>query len=296
MLLYRNVYRDYFRYKVEKRLLDFKKICFLDNCTISEKTLWNKYLPYNYFKQNIKSNKIVFVSPETWRDPFEQIYFSAKNYKKYGYTKPQLFCMCLTENSSQNEDAAWSLYQNGSNEKIIKTTFNAYEMLKQLDDYCIKKNFTIYIGKVNYSFASNDISSLSKPSTPRKGKNKNHDIFFPKNFKNENYCRLLLLKRKAFEFEHEVRLFLINDNKSQFCNNYYFDDIPFKYNDYTIDTIKIAPLQPFPYNDLNRNNYNKIQRMEENIYKKEIKELLPSMAPSKIRQSALYKQKKIITL
>lgn len=275
-------------------LLNFKKIFSLNGYKISEKTLLNKYTKYSYFKHNVKDNNLVFVSPKTWRDPFEQLYYTATNYKeKYNYIKPTLYCMCLTENSSQNEDAAWTLYQNGTTEKIIKITFNAFEMLTQIDDFCIKNGYSVYIGTIDYSLAANDISSLSKASTPKRGINKNHDIFFPNPFLDEHYFKLLLLKRKAFEFEHEVRFFLIKDDKSNYCNEDYFPITPFQYNEKTISTIKIAPLQPFALTDPRHEIYNELQKIEEKLYKSEIKEMLKGVMPRKIQQSSLYIQKKI---
>lgn len=275
-------------------LLTFKKIFSLNGYTITNKTLLNKYTKYSYFNQNAKEQNLVFVSPSTWRDPFEQIYFTAKNYnEKYNYSKPTLYCMCLTANSSQNEDAAWTLYQNGTSEKIIKITFNAFEMFSQIDDFCIKNGYTVYVGEIDYSFASNEISSLSKASTPKRGINKNHELFFPKPFLDEHYLKLLLLKRKAFEFEHEIRLFLIKDDKSCYCNEDSFKISPFLYNDETINTIKIAPLQPFALTDPRHQIYNELQRAEEKLYKTEIKKVLKEIASKKIQQSSLYKQKKV---
>ena len=113
-------------------LTNFNKVIFLNNYSVSEKTYLNKYSPFSYFKSAVQEKKLVFVSPKTWIDPFEQLYFAAENYQKYNFQKPDLYCMCLTENSSQNEDAAWTMYQNGSNEKIIKITYNAVAFFQSL--------------------------------------------------------------------------------------------------------------------------------------------------------------------
>ncbi|MBP5406933.1 hypothetical protein J6Z19_07275 [bacterium] len=279
------------------RIPDFRKIHFLNNYKINEKTFLNKYISFKHLEENITKNEIVFVSPKTWRDPYEQIYYTAENYAKYNnYKKPNIFCMCLTENSSQNEDAAWKIYQDTTNEKMIKVTFNVTEMLKQLDQYCFANNFSIYVGKIKY-ILSRDITTLSKQS------NTKHQRYFPKkNFSDTHYLKLLLLKRKAFEFEREVRIFLIPDDKNEKYpddkNAKYPDDIfripQFPYNNETISRLKIAPLQPFPLGDPRQASYAKLQEYESEIYKEALKNLLPREFNSeKIRQSILYKPRKI---
>ena len=110
---------------------------------------------------------------------------------------------------------------------------------------------------------------------------------------NDDYFQLLLLKRKAFEFEREVRLFLIKDDKTNYCNEDFFAISPFQYNAKTINTVKIAPLQPFALTDPRHEIYNKLQAAEEKQYKSKIHDLLKDISPKKIQQSSLYKQKKI---
>lgn len=60
-------------------LTNFNKVIFLNNYSVSEKTYLNKYSPFSYFKSAVQEKKLVFVSPKTWIDPFEQLYFAAEN-------------------------------------------------------------------------------------------------------------------------------------------------------------------------------------------------------------------------
>lgn len=258
----------------------FNKIYSLNDYKIKEVPILNKYMPFKYLKENIENNKIVFVSPKTWQDPFEQIYYMAENFEKYNYKKPNIFCMCLTENSTRNEAAAWKMYQNET-DKIIQVRFWAENMLKQLDEFCQSQNFSIYIGKINYSFFQAQIKNLYKKSNPL------HTTYFPDNFSNENFLNLLLLKRSAFEFEQEVRIFLMpDDEKPDLYSKNLFYVSPFDYNNATIYSLKIAPMLP----------YDESQKKEELDYKNKLKKLLPTLDSKKFQQSHLYEPEKIINL
>lgn len=264
-----------------------ERIHFIDGYKIDEYTKLNKYTSFDYFQKNVTNKNLYFVSPESWRDPFEQLYYKAEGYEKYGYKKKKFFCMCLTENSSENEDAAWTLYSKNSTDKVIKITFNAFELLKQLDSRSKNENFEVYIGKVNYTFSSGQISGLSNKSENEKEK-KFYEKCFHESMTNEDFFRLMLLKRKAFQFEREVRLFLIPKNE----NNQTVEKIEFS--NKLISKLTLAPLQPFSVNDIRKKIYNRLQGTEEAVFKNKLKSLLPDLNDKNIQQSGLYKgQKKI---
>lgn len=262
-----------------------KKIYSLNN--YENKPFLYKYISFEHLKKNMNDNKIVFVSPQTWQDPFEQIYYAAK-YKNY--KKPNIFCMCLTENLNQHEAAAWKMYQDGTNDKMIKVYFNVTKMLEQLDEFCRKNEWSIYIGKINYDLSSREIQTLSMKTNPY------YEQYFPENFSNEDYLNLLLLKRKAFEFEQEVRMFLIPDDKNPALYSKDLSKEPlyripeFNYNN-AIKALKIAPLQPFALEDPRQKYYDTLQRSERLIYKEALENLLQKPNSIKIKQSFLYRPK-----
>ena len=268
---------------------------------LTDKTILNKYISFEHLEKSIREKMIAFVSPKTWQDPFERLFYNA-NFERYNYEKPNIFCMCLTENAGQNEAASWKMYQNGTNEKMIKVKFNAVEMLRQLDEFCISKEWRIYIGKIDYSFKSREISLSYKSEKMLKN-------YFPKNpkdFSDEYYLKLLLLKRKAFEFEQEVRMFLVPDNEEFLIPGYeykylkYSKDlpvnlfpIPFNYNDKSINCLIMSPLQPFPLEDPRQKYHDILQKAEYAIYSKALQNLLTETDSKKLfRQSSLYDNKK----
>lgn len=143
-----------------------------------------------------------------WNDPFESLYYEA-DYQAHSYTKNPIACLCVTEHPYINEEAAWKAYTN-KGEKAVKVGLNIKELLKLLDEYAIKNGCNVYIGEVNYDYNKKDIEGLSKRKHPL------HTFYFPHRMCVEHYLSLMLLKRKAFQYENEVRLFLVRNNENKF--------------------------------------------------------------------------------
>lgn len=269
---------------------------------LTDKKILNKYISFEHLEKSIRKETIAFVSPKTWQDPFERLYYNANFEERYKYKQPNIFCMCLTENSAQNEAASWKIYQNGTNEKMIKVKFNVVKMLRKLDEFCIKERWSIYIGKIDYSFSSDQIKGLYLGEKSKK--------YFPQDFSDEHYFKLLLLKRKAFKFEQEVRMFLVPDKERFFIpgdeNSYLKHSkdlpvdllhIPFKYDNETIDHLIIAPLQPFPLGDPRQKYHDELQKAEFIIYSKVLQNLLRGVDSKKFfKQSSLYNIKEKIII
>ena len=159
-----------------------------------DKDVYHKYMPVSTLRDYYNNNHITFVSPLLWTDPFETRYFKIK-----GYNAPNIFCMCLTDKQSQNEDAMWIRYAK-PREEMVKVNI----MIKPLLDYLEKSNITTYIGPAIYC-SQKDIKKITK----------NNKLFFPPgNLQIENYLTLMSLKRGAFAYENEVRLFVVPESPS----------------------------------------------------------------------------------
>lgn len=243
-----------------------------------------KYMPCSRFIDNVKSNELVFVSPETWSDPFERRFWNAK-FQHYTFTQPQIACMCLTTNASNNEEAAWNLYSIHG-EKTLRISFCLEKLLDILDEYADMNQCAVYIGNVKY---------LSKKDIENLHKNPGMNVYFPQSgFGIGNYLRLMCLKRAAFAFENEIRIFIVKD--LLFQNN----DVLLRINKKKlwsglVTKIMLAPLPPFGYNSPLKSWYRSIQNAERSIYKKELEKL--SVVDSKnICQSLLYMPKRPICI
>ena len=235
-----------------------------------------KYMPLNRFVNSVKNNQLVFVSPESWYDPFEQLYHGI-DCSSRGYITEDIACMCVSEKSSTNEDACWRVYSD-VNDKAVRISIEQDVLLELLEEYASKNDFEVYIGKANYSFLRQDIKSLHMKTSLK------HPEYFPAKMNREHYLSLMLLKRKAFSYENEVRIFLVKD-KIDFSSNLLKIDCDYRARKLVSDVV----LSPYPpvreHGDLAYMVREKMNKMESDQIKKELNDLLGC----RIQQSQLYK-------
>lgn len=255
---------------------DFKNINFLDNFSFSDITNLYKYMPLNRFLSMLDEQKLTFVSPETWYDPFETRFYLA-DYSKFKFDKPEVYCMCLTDQGYENEEASWKMYSDGSNSKIVQITFDKNIFFNILDGYANVSGCTIYIGRANYLYNVNEIKNLHKPGS------KGYDYYFSSDFKIENFINLLCIKRHAFSFENEVRVFMVNNKKKK--EEYFKTISDIDYQSGLIKSIRLSPYPPFTYNDPRKKKYKTLQEIESKAIKEQINAKLPDID---IKQSNLY--------
>lgn len=241
-----------------------------------DKTTIFKYMPMDRFITSVDNNELVFVSPEMWYDPFEQLYYDIDCSAK-GYTTDGIACICVSEKSSTNEDACWRVYA-GSNGKTVRISLERDKLLQLLEDYANKNGYEVYIGKVNYKFEKQEIKNLHNPSST------NYTKFFPTTMKRVHYLSLMLLKRKSFQYENEVRIFLVK-NKITFNNGLL--RIPCNYTvSKLISNVMLSPYPPVRANgDIAVAVRDKMNKIESD----EIKKVLNKKVGCRIQQSLLYK-------
>ena len=180
---------------------DYTRIYALNNYQLPQnKDVFHKYIPLGYLRDYISNNRITFVSPSTWNDPFETRYYQI-GYNKIEYTEPSIFCMCLTDKQSQNEDAMWIRYARPGDE-MVKINVVIKDLLDILEAQGKKMGFNTYIGEVIYTSKTGITGITKKNST-----------FFPKNFHIEHYLTLMSLKRGSFSYENEIRIFIVPDKE-----------------------------------------------------------------------------------
>lgn len=234
-----------------------------------------KYMPMDRFVKSIDNKELVFVSPEAWYDPFEQLYYGIDCSAK-GYATEDIACMCVSEKSSTNEDACWRVYA-GSNSKTVRISLEQDKLLQLLEDYANKNSYEVYIGKVNYKFEKQEIKNLYNPSS------KHYAEFFPTQMKREHYLSLMLLKRKSFQYENEVRIFLVK-------NSIHFDEglLKIQY-DYTGGLVSNVMLSPYPPIRAKGDIAASVRERMNNIESDAIKKVLRTKVGCRIQQSQLYK-------
>ena len=158
-----------------------------------------KYMPLKRLEADVNNSRITFVSPYTWEDSFETRYYKLKGYSsKLGFVEPSVFCMCLTGKHAANEDAFWRRYA-PQNDHLVKVYFKIDDLFRILDSFAAKYNAEIYVGEAIYADKEH-IEAI----TPTK-----NNTFFSSPFEIENYLSLMSLKRGAFRYENEVRIFVV---------------------------------------------------------------------------------------
>ena len=163
-----------------------------------------KYMRLSYVLEMVKNKEITFVSPQLWNDPFETKYLNT-DYEAIGYKRPtQMYCFCARADNA-NEEASWNIYSHSQDDPLIRLSIKTFNLLEYLGNYAKQHNFQIYYSKTNYGMSTEEIASLYKSD------NKYHSEYFD-NFDEEKYIRLMSLKRKAFRYENEIRLFIVPED------------------------------------------------------------------------------------
>lgn len=170
-----------------------------------------KYMPLETFITSMYCKSMRFFEPSKWNDRFEQRFYCA-NYRMAGAAgnTPQLFATCVTR--EKNSEAKWTVYSHGQGLGMH---------CLQLDLDIVKLRAEIRNSGLSYeerpvSYASEGyITELHKKRNPKSGYKK---FFVP--FTKASFLNLLALKRDAYVYEQEVRLYVIRQNPSQTRNTF----------------------------------------------------------------------------
>ena len=155
------------------------------------------------FKQLMCSEELVLVNPSKWDDPFENFFLKGNATDESG----KLFSLKTISNSwygqcwtyTEESDALWRIYSPNKDGVRVSTTIQKLFSCfwDQEDQYAGLKYF---IGQVSYHdrhFIESLMSKFTFTGLAMGGQN-------------DNFARLLCIKRKEFEHEDEVRI-LVND-------------------------------------------------------------------------------------
>lgn len=146
----------------------------------------------------VANNKLTFISPEKWEDPFEKLIFR-QTVKTEDQNVYSVACLCMSYDRIENEEAAWN--RSGSDiSSVVRVEFSFNKLVKELAK---QKDYEFYFSVVDYSLPRRDIISVSR--------------YYQNNgFSNiHEYLNALSLKRKAFAYENEIRLFIVKKNAEE---------------------------------------------------------------------------------
>lgn len=172
---------------------------------------------FDYIKNNCFTLR--FVQPSEWWDPYEKRFyqadyslFSENRVIKENHTK--VLAMCVA--AERDSEPSWEMYLDkrtkGERAVCLQYKIDFKALLTFLNYYIetkLNNEYMLVVGSVRYEEKS-EINKMHK-----RDQNGEFECPYFKNFNFRNYINLLRLKRKAFKYESEIRLFLIpksNDN------------------------------------------------------------------------------------
>lgn len=182
---------------------------------ITEDTRIYRIFQRDWFFQLFEDKKNGLVRPSKWNDPFENVFLRAEVRSKSMPDKKgdfsfrnDLYGQCWTLGSAS--DAMWQIYSPCQDAIRVRTTVG--KLIKSIR--AVKGNLadaTCFIGRVKY---------LSEKELSKFGKN-----VFSTAITGEACARSLIVKRKAYKHEKEVRLVYFEDTTTKHPDGVYTYDL-----------------------------------------------------------------------
>lgn len=214
---------------------------------VQRKTYVYRYMPIVIALKCFCNGNIKASQPDQWSDKFEGRFYNA-DYSQLGVsddTHPRLWAFCTSAHESC--EASWDRYRlhtpnNADDELCLHVKINRKKLLEQLSLYATEKSYTIYEGAANYFLNTWHIKTLHLKyfdwQDSKGGTNTNevtaHSLFFD-DFSLEKYLNLMLIKRKEFEYEAEIRYFIVPEDGTNIDKECF---VPLRWND-IIEEIKV---------------------------------------------------------
>lgn len=167
-------------------------------CTsLSEEQYVYHYLEWDKAKLIFLNSHLRLGLVSGWRDgdPYEKAWCKALFERNNQLNGVSAYGICCT-NSRYNEPF-WRMIGFGKNSPIVRLRFRVKDILKAGIDFARESEGTLYLGEVQY-LPQEKLNQLIQ-TLPDRSK----DV-------SSTASRLLLMKRRAFKFESEVRLLWLN--------------------------------------------------------------------------------------
>lgn len=155
-------------------------------------------LPISYLKKDVMSGSLAFADPKNWDDVLETRYLDCK-FGKGRFKDRQVACLCHSKKADENQAASWVFRKQKSRKHFVQIKLDLDGLTESVRKWANDHGYEFFKKDVRYM----DVDALN-------------DV--PKNapllseFSIEDYVDLLTIKRRAFKFENEIRLFIVGDN------------------------------------------------------------------------------------
>ena len=225
----------------------------------------SKYMPASRIIEAIEKNSFFFSSPEGWFDPFEMLFYNRVRLE----TEKTIHACCFACNDIENEEGFWNIWSIDTPEPIVRVTYNIEKLFNALENQ--SDNNKYYLAGMEYC--------------PRAKLFDVKDSLEDKPFSVEEYLNLLCLKREAYKYENELRLFVVREKTNS--SNTIISNIDYSIG--IIAEITLPPAKPLGNSHPARTLLKCMQDVQNLQVKSKLDELIKSnVLNCKITQSALY--------
>ena len=231
-----------------------------------------KYTKLSNLEKSVNGRNFYFGSPYEWLDPFELLFYKPKMFVNQENNNITIHASCFACNDIENEEGFWQIWSKGEKEPIVRVLYNVNKLLTSLNYHADGHSF--YLGGMEYETRDKIMSQNSMIDS--------YESI-------DDYLNKLCLKRNAYKYEHELRLFSkrISDNDNYVANNTIINDID--YNDGIIAEITLPPAEPFGNSHPAKDKMKEFQKCVNLLAKQRIQKMINNgLLTCKINQSALY--------
>ena len=170
------------------------------------------YVNKQFKKTNEKGFSLCFQQLSQWKDPYESRFYDA-DYSLLNSAfdidkHRKLYACCFA--ADKDSEPSWKMYvseDNKDDKKVcIQLRINFKALLDYLNYYITDKlngEYVLVVGRVTYK-NKGFINKLHRPDE----KGNSYSSYFG-SFNFTKYLKLLMLKREAYKYEDEIRMFLI---------------------------------------------------------------------------------------
>ena len=213
------------------------------------------------------NGQLRFDVPSRWIDPFEKLFY--QNPVRIGDKKFYVVCLCFIHDVNNGGESLWHVHGNIQNngqidpsDCMIRATFDIQTLCKGLAK--ANSEITFYLAAIDYSLSRDEILK----------QNVSYATI-------EEFIGKMLLKRQAFSYEHEVRLFAVSEKPFTIDNDFCLMNL--KKAKQVVTSVTLPPLPIL--NNYNKKDYHK--QLEQQLSRLRC-DLRNNGYNMKIQQSRLY--------
>ena len=187
-----------------------------------------KYTKLSDLEKSVNDSTFYFGSPFDWLDPFELFFFQSQMNITNEEEPVTIHASCFACNDIENEEGFWQIWSIGEEEPIIRVTYNVEKLLESLNRQS-NNQYDFYLAGMEYATREN----IKKQQSEQQNSYNTID----------EYINKLCLKRNAYKYENELRLFVKKSANNNLLNKTIINNID--YNDGIIAEITLPPAKPF---------------------------------------------------